>query len=243
VFGVLAATALGAYAVHSASRPKPRFVLGASPSRRTVTAGSWARYRISVIRRGFRGAINVRVTGVPRYARARLVKRGASRRMLTVATSSHTPAGRYRLVVRARGGANRSRIRLVLTIRAPRTVPIGISGTVTGLAPGTPKPVDLALRNPGARYLWVGRLTVTARSVSAPRSGPLLPCTLTDFSVRQYSGALPLALRPRTTRTLSSLGIPAAQRPQVTLLNRPLNQDGCQGATVTLAYTARGAQL
>ena len=53
-------------------------------------------------------------------------------------------------------------------------------------------------------------MTVTPKSVFAPRSSALLPCTLTDFSMRQFSGIYPIVLRPKSTRTLSSLGLDIA---------------------------------
>lgn len=243
VLGVLAASALGASAVQSAARPDARFALRGAPSRQVVAAGAWTRYRIAVSRRGFRGVIKLSVAGAPRYARARLETRRDSLRTLTVVTSRRTPSGRYRLRVRARGGENTSVIRLVLTIHGPKVVPIAISGTVSGLQPGAPKALDLALRNGGREWLWITSLRVTAKHLSAPRASALLPCTLADFSTRQFSGIYPLVLRPLANRSLSSLGVPPAQRPQVTLVDRPTNQDGCQGATVTLTYDARGMTI
>lgn len=162
---------------------------------------------------------------------------------LTVITSGRTPIGRYRLLVRAYGGAVSRVIPLVLTISEAQPVPIAISGMLSGLEPGAPQALDLALRNPSAEFLWVTSLSMAAASVSAPRSTALLPCTLADFSTRQFSGIYPLVLPPASTRTLSGLGVSPSQRPQVTLLNRSLNQDGCQGATVRLAYSARGTTL
>jgi hypothetical protein len=241
--GVLAATALGAYAVHGTARPNPRFAVDGAPAQQAVIAGGSTRYTISVSRRGFRGPIRLSVTGTPRFAQADLAARGGSFRTLTVATSRRTPAGRYRLTVRARGGANRSAIPLVLMVRAPKIVQIGIAGTAVGLQPGAPQPLDLVLRNRGREWLWVTSLKVTAKSVSAPRSSALLPCTLADFSTRQFSGIYPLVMRPSSTRRLSGLGVSPAQQPQVALVNRAANQDGCQGAIVRLSYSARGMTI
>jgi hypothetical protein len=241
--GAVAATALGAYVAHRTARYQTRFGLSAAPSHQAVGAGSPARYRISISRQGFRGAVDLSVTGTPRDAQPQLTGGGNTLRMLTVVTSGRTPTGRYRLLVRARAGAYRNAIRLVLTIHAPNAVPVGITGTVSGLEPGLPQPLDLALRNASAEYLWVTVLTVTATGLSAPRSSALLPCTLADFSIRQFSGIYPVVLPPSSTRTLSGLSVPSAERPQVMLLDRPRNQDGCQGATVAFAYSAKGVTL
>jgi hypothetical protein len=242
VLGALAASALGAYVVHGATPLHARFEVRAVPSTRAVAAGSTARYRISISRSGYRGSIDLTVTSAPRRALLRLAGSGR-RRILTVLTSGRTHTGTYRLQVRARGGGFSKTIQLVLKVTPAKPVPIGISGSVSGLQPATPQALDLALRNPSPEYLWVTRLTVTAKSVSAPRSSAVLPCSLTDFSTRQYSGIYPLVLAPSSTRMLSGLGIPSSQRPQVTLLNRQLNQDGCQGATVRLAFSARGTTI
>jgi hypothetical protein len=238
--GALSASALAASAVHSAARSPAPFALSGAPSQQAVAAGSAAGFQIS-ISRGVRRLITLSVSGAPRYAKTKLTGAGGSVQRLTVTTSGRTPTGRYQLVVKGRDGSASESIRVGLSVVAPTPVSISISGTASGLQPGTPQPLDLTLHNPSARSLSVTGMTVTARSVSAPRSTALLPCTLADFSMQQFSGNYPLALGATTTRTLSSLGVPPARRPQVTLLDRNLDQDGCQGASVTLAYSGKGA--
>lgn len=240
---LLAGGGAAAYLVHGPSASAARFVLSAAPSQQAIPAGSTARYRISVTRRGFRGPISLSVTGGSRDVLPHVSAQGGSSRMLTVITSGRAATGQYRLTVHARGGAFTRVIGLGLRVNTSRPIRIGISGTVTGLQPGLPSPVDLTLANRSKEYLWVTGLTVTPTRVLAPRSSVLLPCTLADFSLQQYSGLYPIVLPPLSTRTLSSLGIRPAQRPRAMLLNRPLDQDGCQGATVTLAYSARGVTV
>lgn len=242
VVGVLAASAVAATTVHRSANTGHRFRLSAAPSRRTVVAGLTARYRISIGRRGFRGPIKLTVARTPQGILPRLTSRG-SLRMLTVVTSGRARIGRYRLLVRARGGRLTAAIRLILQLRRGWPVTIGISGAVGDLQPGMPRPLDLTLRNASSEWLWVTSLAVSARSVAASRSTALLPCTPADFSIQQFSGIYPLVLAPRTALALSSLGVPAAQWPQVMLVNRPRDQDGCQRATVTLGYAARGTTV
>jgi hypothetical protein len=214
-------------------------VLRAWPSQRAVRPGSAVRYRISVRRRGFRKTIALSVDRAPRSVRPRLSDAG-SIRTLTVATRRGIRRGRYRLIVRARGGRYRTAIRLLLTVRTPTAVGIAIAGNVTGLAPGVRRPINLRLRDLTSLKLRVTRLSVAAKRISAPRATSALPCPLSDFSIRQYSGSYPLAVPARTKLWLSSLRVPQAKWPQVTLINRPHNQDGCQGAKVTLTYTGWG---
>jgi hypothetical protein len=40
-----------------------------------------------------------------------------------------------------------------------------------------------------------------------------------------------------STLTLSELGFTEGQMPQVGMLNRSVNQDGCKGSTLTFAYS------
>jgi hypothetical protein len=240
--GALAATALAAHAApgspaHSAAG---RFGLSASPALQAVEAGTPARYQIAIWRQRFRGAIALSVSGMPRNAEPQLTNAGGSLQTLTVATSGHTPAGQYTFQVNATGGTFRAAIQLALKVSPAIAAPIGVAGSVTGLAPGLSMPLDLELRNHSRKYLWVLGLTVTTTGVSAPRATPQLPCTLADFSLRQYSGTFPLIVPPSGSRKLSALGASPSELPQVTLLNRPVDQDGCQGATVALNYAARG---
>ena len=58
-----------------------------------------------------------------------------------------------------------------------------------------------------------------------------------DSPIQQFAGAYPFKLAASRTRSLTDLGFPQSQWPQVGMVNRPVNQDGCKGATVTLKYT------
>lgn len=168
--------------------------------------------------------------------------------MLIVATSSRTPSGTYRLRVRAGGGGLQSTTVVLLRVRGAagggRTTPVtlspySISGDVTDpLEPGTPRGIDLTVTNPFALPLRLTGLSVKIRALSAPRATPALPCTAADFSVQQYSGAYPVVIPALSARSLEGLGIPVAAWPQVAIVDRTSNQDGCQGASVTLAYDA-----
>jgi hypothetical protein len=121
--------------------------------------------------------------------------------------------------------------------------PFVIAGNVDGpLQLGELRPIDLQITNPNASPLVVNSLTASVGSISAPLATPSLPCTLSDFSVQAFSGSLPLTVPASSTRTLAELGVPAAQWPQISIIDLPTNQDGCRTASVTLAYagTATG---
>jgi hypothetical protein len=126
----------------------------------------------------------------------------------------------------ARPGASRS-----FTIEGEAAAPI---------SPGIRAPLDLELTNPNDVAMSVTDLRVTVRAVSAPNADDSHPCAVGDFAIDQARSRLEVTLTTRSTSTLSNLGIPRATLPQVGMLNRPVNQDGCKGASLTLGYTASG---
>jgi hypothetical protein len=184
---------------------------------------------------------------------------------LTVRTSRGMAAGSYRLKLRATAGKLTRSTSLTLTVAILRnngqtpigTAPTGVatsgaSGTGTAnvqsppftivgnagspLEPGAGVPIDLQIINPNSSPLVLTGLTAGVRTLIAPAATASLPCTLGDFSVQQYSGRLALTVPASSTRSLAQLGVPAAQWPQISIIDRPTNQDGCKGASLTLAY-------
>jgi hypothetical protein len=108
------------------------------------------------------------------------------------------------------------------------------------ISPGVRAPLDLKLTNPQYIPLSVTGVRVSVQAVRAPNADDAHPCTVGDFTVNQASSSIVIALAARATRTLSSLGVPPEAWPQVGLLDRPVEQDGCKGASVTLRYAASG---
>jgi hypothetical protein len=112
-----------------------------------------------------------------------------------------------------------------------------IGGYAGDLRPGVSRAAHLSIANPNHLRLSVTSLIVTLQSVRAPRATGALPCTLADSSVRQFSSPYPLIVAPLSTRTLSELRIGTARWPQVAIIDRPFDQDGCQGASVSFVYS------
>jgi hypothetical protein len=113
--------------------------------------------------------------------------------------------------------------------------------TITGnapaaLEPGMVEPLDLRIENPNSTSLTLTSLTSAVTGVAAPQATPSLPCTAGDFSMQQYSGPLPLVIAPNATITLQQLDVPQSEWPQVSMLDRTSNQDGCEGASLSLSY-------
>ena len=109
------------------------------------------------------------------------------------------------------------------------------------MAPGVRVPLDLLLKNSNDTKMSVTDVEVTVQKVEAPNSSDRLRCLVGDFSVEQAADGIDLTLPPGTTRTLSALSLPSTQWPKVGMRNTSVNQDGCKGASLTLAFSADGA--
>jgi hypothetical protein len=244
---------IGEHRSATAGAAAQSFAIRVTPRIRTVTKGTTATYKI-VIRHGLRRKVSLRVTsGLPRGAtasvRPRLTRK--THATLRIVTKKARIGSRWLRLV-ARSGPRRATTLVKLVIRAPVPPPpppgptpsnFRIAGDLhIPLQPGRTVPLDLALANPGAAEIMVSGLTVSLSGLSAPGADATFPCTLADFAVTQFSGTYGFTLLPERATTLAELGIPAARWPQVTMLNRPVNQNGCRGASLQFAFsgTARG---
>jgi hypothetical protein len=256
-----------AYAAgHSGSRPA--IALSATAEGVTMTPGSSTRIALLIRRRRLAGPVRLKLVSKPvRGLTVRLTpaRTRGSRAALSLRTSARVRLRRYKLRVRASAGRlNRTIVLIVNVVRAvggkapsagggpPSPSGGGTGGTggvggspftITGnaaqaLQPGLPQPIELQIHNPNGEALSIAGLSASVSAVNAPNATPGLPCSADEFAVQQYSGPLPLVVAPGATVSLGELGVPRSQWPQVSLLNLPTNQDGCQGASVTLRYTA-----
>jgi hypothetical protein len=82
---------------------------------------------------------------------------------------------------------------------------------------------------------------VSIRELSTPEADRNHPCTVDDFVVHQIKGSVTLTVPAGATAGLESLRVPRRQWPQIGMRNRPVSQDGCRGAQLTLGYTAFGS--
>jgi hypothetical protein len=109
------------------------------------------------------------------------------------------------------------------------------------ISPGVAVPLNLRFMNPHEEPLIISHLTVTIRQVTAPGADRLHPCSMADFELIQMSRSMEIVLPPNTTTNLHDLDIPRADRPQIGMPNRAVNQDGCKGAKLKLGYSAFGS--
>jgi len=229
----------------------PAFTLTATPASATVPAGSTAVYTLAITRApGFAGGVALTVEGNwPAGTTATFSPNPASgtSASLQVTTGTATPTGTYPLHVVGSASVNGTTqyqyAATQLTVSEPTgpAQPFTISGNLPGqLAPGAPaQRLDLTLANPNKKSLDISDLTVTiSRIVRA--SGVTAPCGTSDYSVTQYGGSYPLTLAGGRSATLSQLGVPVSGLPRVQMLDTRVSQDGCKGATLTLAYSGSG---
>lgn len=134
------------------------------------------------------------------------------------------------------GGAS-----IEVSVESPASVTIG-GRSVGLLRPGAMVPLDLSFDNPHDHSVILDELAVTITGIDAPRADEDHPCTLDDFVVRQLSGSHSLVLDGDTVSTMSELDVADHDRPAVGMRARPVNQDGCKDAVISLAYEASGVE-
>jgi hypothetical protein len=231
IAGVLIAGALAATTPSGSAQRPPAPIKLRGPARTTVNRTAvftWS--RASVQASAFRCRLD----------------RGPFTRCRSGAAYRHLRRGRHAFTVvavdaaghssaAARGNAGARAPSWTWTIVAPIAT-LTVSGRVgTPLYPGAlPTPVDPSLHNPNGYPLRVTRITLAVRAVIAPHATPALPCAAADFTTTSYTGHTFLA--PSGWSTLEHDRVPRTQWPTVAMLDRPVNQDGCRGATLELAY-------
>ncbi|MDQ1548295.1 MAG: hypothetical protein QOH69_3199 [Actinomycetota bacterium] len=115
----------------------------------------------------------------------------------------------------------------------------GIDGnTSRPLLPGTTAPIDIQISNPHFYPIVVGDLKVRIVSITPARKGET--CRLSNFTLHQ-APRFSVRLDGHSTVTMSSISPRTTGWPSVHLTgNQAELDDGCQGATINLAYSAAG---
>jgi hypothetical protein len=99
----------------------------------------------------------------------------------------------------------------------------------TGMAPGiAPGPITVTVTNPGTSTVRANQVVVSIASVTGG-SGPCGPSDYVLSDATMTQGAADLTANASTTFSGATLGFNNSST---------LNQDGCKGATVNLAYVA-----
>lgn len=147
---------------------------------------------------------------------------------------ARTPSGR-RLVAHG----NTSRLRPSwrwYVIPASRLIVVGGEAQQRLYPGGAATPLNLTIQNDSGQQATVTSLSARVSGVRAPGAGRGLSCTTADFATTRYSG--PPFTVPEGRSTLATNDVAQRYWPTVRMLDRPVNQDGCLGASITLAYGA-----
>jgi hypothetical protein len=262
VLGVASCVGAAAYAQvrqtgaphdRSASARSPKSLsIRVNPLTRAVAPGEVAEFTIQIRRRGRRRVGLSLLDQVPGANASLIPASTTGSTVLLRINTAGAPSGGHRITLLARSGRRSATAAVNLVISSPRSdsPPQGsntpepsnftISGDLnTPLEPGSSAPLDLALANPDPGEIAITDLAVTLTGLSAPHADATHPCGTGDFLVTQFSGAYGFRVPASSTRRLGELGIPSAQWPQVAMLDRPLNQNGCKGASLRFSYSGR----
>ncbi|MGW5192831.1 COG1470 family protein [Kribbella sp. NPDC004138] len=224
--------------------------LTVTPASVTLAPGSTAVFTAQLTRTNFPGAVTFETAGgLPSGATATFTPNPTTGNSSTlqVTTPATADDGTFTLYLVASGknpaGVTQYAYATVQLVLATTGKPFAISGDLSGtLAPGISRPLDLTLTNPNKKPISVTNLTVTVQSVTRTSYATThnLPCAPADYKVTHYGGTYPLTVPGSGNASLSGLGIAQSAWPQVTMLDTATNQDGCKGATITLAYAGSG---
>ena len=116
----------------------------------------------------------------------------------------------------------------------------GIDGNVSrSLLPGSTAPINIRISNPHFYPITVDELNVRISSISTVHKGET--CAVDNFTVHQAQ-PVTVHLAPYAAVSLSSVSPSSKAWPSVHLTGNQAKLDnGCQGATLHLTYTAAGS--
>ncbi|KRE72279.1 hypothetical protein ASG77_09295 [Arthrobacter sp. Soil762] len=221
-----------------------------NPSSRTVDRGDPVNYSVSLTStNGFSGSVTPTVSGLPASTTAAfapasvtLASGKTAAVTLTVATSATTPDGKADLTITAAIGASQAAAVVVQLHVLSSKKSFTISGNLgTQLTPGATLPLNLSFANPNNKSLALTSLSVAITGITRTQAALAaeLPCTASDYVVTNYAGSYPLTV-PAGSQSLFLLDIREDLWPKIAMLDTALNQDGCKGATLQLAYSGAG---
>jgi hypothetical protein len=115
----------------------------------------------------------------------------------------------------------------------------GIDGKISrALLPGSSAPINIRISNPHFYPITVSDLNVRISSITTVHKGAT--CSVSNFTVHQAE-PVTVHLAPYAALSLSNISSSSQGWPSVQLMsNQAKLENGCQGATLHLAYSAAG---
>lgn len=215
------------------------FAMVLAPPLATVVDGQATSYTLTVNRGLLAGPISLSVTGVPQFATATVspsLSLLGNTATVKISTATNVVPGTYLITVKGQSLLASATASAYLTVVPQSFADFPIEGTPDRtLAPGSePAAIDLRLTNP-----FGAPMTVTGLGVALDATD-VAGCGIDNYAVVPYDGPPALVVPAHSTRSLSQLGVPREDWPQVRMLNLPTNQDQCKGAVVQLSYSGTG---
>ena len=219
----------------------------ASPSSQVISLNDSVIYPVSLTANNdFSGTISPTVSGLPVHTTAaftpttvQLAPGKTATILLTVMTSDSPAQGQAELTIATAASPSQATgITVQLNVQPSTNKTFAFSGDLdTPLSPGATVPLNVSISNPNNKTLTLNSLSVSITGIRRTEAAlaASLPCTRDDYTVSNYNGH-PLTI-PGGHSSLQSLEIPPALWPKISMLDTFLNQDGCKGATLSLAYS------
>ena len=99
------------------------------------------------------------------------------------------------------------------------------------------KPVDLSFTNPFAFSITILSVEVMVGAGTTKQGQPNPACSGSSNLVVVRALAAQPVVGPRSTASLTQLGVPQSEWPVLRMPDLPVNQDACKNTTFALAYT------
>jgi hypothetical protein len=117
------------------------------------------------------------------------------------------------------------------TTAEPDVITVNQTSTVSGLYPGGPaQALSGNFDNPNPGSIFVGSISAAISAVTGPNISAGTPCSAADYQLNGF----PVTVNAQIP---SGSGVGSWSGGSLQLLNTGSNQNGCKGATVTVAYT------
>jgi hypothetical protein len=234
--------------------------ISAAPATRKIRPGAKTTFTIRVQPARNVRSYRLKLWRAPKNVRLRINRtRTRTKATITVTTAAKIRLGRFTLRVsawpRRRPGTRRpfpkvlrAKMTLVVAVPAavvPKATPIPsgklyAAGDVADpLTPGVARPIYMVVTNGLSSPVDVTGIRATVTGVTPAPGGT---CTADEFTTVPASLSAPLRVPADTSSTLAALGLPRSSWPAVMLVDRPVSQDGCKGASVALRFDVQGRQ-
>jgi uncharacterized membrane protein len=223
------------------SAPQPDFNVSASPATQTISQGDLASIAITVNRlNGFTGNVSLSYSGAPTPSNITLspnpVNNPGTSATLSVDTSPNVATGTFTVTITATSSSFTHTAQATVVVQRGTPQHFDISGNASGpVYPGAGTPIDLTLHNATNQKIKVSSITVSVeQATTKPGCDGTVNFQVTQLAPAAYSL---LVLPPGSTTSLSGLGVPVGQRPQLAMVDTGSSQSVCQNASVYLDYS------